>query len=141
MGAGRQLIQMHHEASYHWGRLSQSWKLWGPVQTAQQAQGPTQGQRAGLNTYPPWLRAAPRVAWEGFILALRGPWVERNVQLIGWKGTGCTVVLGAQDLKTDTPSPYGINEKSEAPKPAEEKAVSCLPCPIPPSSQYLGFRE
>lgn len=64
MGAGRQLIQMHHQASYHWGRLSQSWKLWEPVQTAQPSQGSHSGAKSWIK-YLPALAKGCSQGWPG----------------------------------------------------------------------------
>lgn len=59
----------------------------------------------------------------------------------GWKGNGCTVVLGAQDLKTDTQSLW--NKWGSLRHRSQQKRRQFHACPAPflPSSQYLGFRE
>ena len=64
MGVGRQFIQMHHQASYHWGRLSHSWKLWDPVQTAQPSQGSHSGAKSWIKYLPALAEGCSR-GWAG----------------------------------------------------------------------------
>ena len=104
--------------------------------------GSTQGQRAGFNTYQPWLRAAPGGGLGRVHPGTPGCHMGgKKCPASGWKGTECTAVLRAQDLKTDTQSLW--NKWGSLRHRSQQKRRQFHACPalLLPSSQYLGFKE